>query len=269
MNAGYYASAGGMVTQFNRLDVISNNLANANTNGYKRDDVVIGDYQRLYQEYKDELPLKNHTKEAAKFLNRTLDRVPQIVEEYTNYSMGSMLKTGNTFDMALKQNDTFFTISTPNGLRYTRDGAFTLSNDGTLTTKEGYPVVPETFYQSGQLIQVPQGSQVAVDGDGRIMVKAPNAQNYEAVAKLSISTFENMKDLTKEGGNLYKTNQERHEATGNMVIQGFIEKSNINPVNEMIALVEVTRMVGMYQKVMDSHMNDLNQEAINKLAAKA
>jgi len=67
MQSGFYSNTGGMVTQFNRLDVISNNLANLNTNGYKKDDVVIGDFMRLYQEKRDELPLDNNTKEGSKF----------------------------------------------------------------------------------------------------------------------------------------------------------------------------------------------------------
>lgn len=269
MNAGYYQGAGGMVTQFNRLDVIANNLSNVNTNGYKRDDVVIGDYLRLYQEAKDDLPLNNHTREGAKFLNRTLDRIPQVVEEYTNFSLGSMTKTSNTFDMALKQNDTFFTVLTPNGLRYTRDGSFTLSAEGTLTTKEGFPVIPKAYFTSGQFVNVPQGSEVAITTTGSIQVKVPGAANFEETAELAISTFENMRNMTKEGENLYTTPQPRKDAIGNLVVQGYIEKSNINPINEMIALIETNRMVSMYQKVMDSHMNDLNQDAINKLAAKA
>ena len=78
MQNGYYQATAGMVTQFNRLNVISNNLANVNTIGYKRNDVVIGDFARIFKETQDELPIKNHTKDGAKFLNRTLDRVPQV-----------------------------------------------------------------------------------------------------------------------------------------------------------------------------------------------
>ena len=69
MNNGYYQATGAMVTQFNRLDVIANNLANINTIGFKRDDVVVGDFERIFKEYRDELPIENHTKDAAKFLN--------------------------------------------------------------------------------------------------------------------------------------------------------------------------------------------------------
>ena len=68
MQTGYYSAAAGMVTQFNRLDVISNNLANVNTTGYKEDKVIIGDFMRLYKEARDELPLENQTKNLAESL---------------------------------------------------------------------------------------------------------------------------------------------------------------------------------------------------------
>jgi len=105
---GYYSATGGMVTQFNRLNVISNNLANVNTNGFKQDDIIIGNYERLISEKRDILPLENNTKEAAKFINRALNKVPQVVEEYTNFSLGNMQKTSNPLDIALKKTKQFF-----------------------------------------------------------------------------------------------------------------------------------------------------------------
>ena len=84
MQTGYYNAAAGMVTQFNRLDTISNNLANVNTIGYKEDNVVVGDFMRLYKEARDELPNQNQTTEGAEFINRTMTRAPQIVDSYIN-----------------------------------------------------------------------------------------------------------------------------------------------------------------------------------------
>ena len=117
MQNGYYQATAGMVTQFNRLNVISNNLANVNTIGYKRNDVVIGDFARIFKETQDELPLKNHTKDGAKFLNRTLDRVPQVSEEYTDFSAGGFKYSSNTLDFAIKRDDAFFLVDTPNGVK--------------------------------------------------------------------------------------------------------------------------------------------------------
>ena len=108
MQNGYYTTAGAMVTQFNRLDVISNNLANINTIAFKRDDVVIGDFKRIFQEYQEKMPIKNHTKEAAKFLNASIDRVPQVCEQFIEFRQGGLKSTGNSLDFALKREDAFF-----------------------------------------------------------------------------------------------------------------------------------------------------------------
>lgn len=78
-----------MATQFNRLDLISNNLANLNTNGFKRDDAITGDFLRLYQQYREQLPLEDQTKASAKYLNRNLNRVPILSEIYTDRSLGA------------------------------------------------------------------------------------------------------------------------------------------------------------------------------------
>lgn len=102
MQNGYYSVTGAMVAQFNKLDLISNNLANLNTTAFKRDDVVMGDFERVFQEYQDEMPIKDNTKEASKFMNATVARVPQIVEQYTKYEQGGIKNTGNTFDFCIK-----------------------------------------------------------------------------------------------------------------------------------------------------------------------
>ena len=114
MQTGYYSATGGLVTQFNRLNVISNNLANINTNGYKSDDVIIGDFERLFKESRDILPKDDNTKEAAKFINRDLNKIPQVVREYTNFALGDMKQTGNTLDFALKNKSIIrFSIKNP------------------------------------------------------------------------------------------------------------------------------------------------------------
>lgn len=263
MQNGYYDAAGGMVTQFNRLNVVTNNIANLNTNGFKRDDVVIGDFKRLFEEKRDELPLNNHTKPSAKFLNRALNNTPHVVEEYTSFDLGPMAKTSNPLDVAMKKNDSFFAVETPAGIRYTRDGSFTIDGQGRVTTKEGFPVLSDNRAQ----ITVPEGSEIMIDNDGGIHFKIQGQDiNQEPDAKFLIAQFENIKTMKKEGQNLYSNADEPILSTDSgTVMQGYIEKSNINAVLEMTALIETSRLVGMYQKVMDTQMNEVNGEAINKL----
>lgn len=264
MNNGYYTTAGAMVTQFNKLDVISNNLANVNTTAFKQDNVIIGDFERIYQEKRDDLEIKDHTKSAAKFLNRSIDRVPQISQEYVSYEQSGVKHTGNALDFSLKRDDAFFVVKTPQGLRLTQNGAFTINQTGTLVTKEGYEVLPSSYRTNKQSnITFEENAQVTVDKSGNIYA------NGDAGEQLYIVTPSDIRRLEKEGSNLYKFEDEQDLTLLNeddVVSQGYLETSNVNPIRQMTELIQTNRLVQMYQKVMTTHMNDLNSDAINKLA---
>ena len=273
MQTGYYSSAAGMVTQFNRLDTIANNLANVNTAGYKEDNLIVGDFMRLYQEKRDELDLQNNTKESAQFLNRTMARAPQIVDEYTNFSVGNLQKTSNPLDVSLTRENLFFAVKTPAGVRLTRDGSFTKNDEGKLVTKAGYEVLPNDYYTTQQGISLnAQDSIIEIDKNGQIYTNIPNSAKLTQNAKLFIVQPENARMLIKEGDNLYKmdgieTAQGVNESAA--VSQGFVEKSNVNAVKMMTQMIETNRLVGMYQKAMNSQMDDMNRDAIDKLSKKA
>ena len=255
---GFYGATGAMVTQFNRLNVISNNLANVNTNGFKADDIVIGDFERLFQEKRDNLPLENNTKEAAKFLNRALNKVPIVVEEYTNFEVGAIKKTQNPLDVALMKKNQFFSIQTPQGERLTRDGAFVLNEKGEISTKDGFIVLDK----DDNPITIPTNTK-SITIDKNANVYADN----KLIATLKISQISNLKTLKKIGDNLYDFIPDTRSINSKYsTMQGFIEKSNINPVREMTNLIETNRLVESYQKVMNTFMDDLNRDAIEKLA---
>lgn len=263
MQNGFYVATGAMVTQFNKLDVISNNLANLNTPAFKRDDVVVADFSRIYQETKDTLPLNNHTKEAAQFINRNIDRVPQVSEQYITFAQGGVKATGNSLDFALKREDAFFMVETPQGIRLTQNGALSLNDAGVVVTKEGYPVLPANYFQTNQPIQLNPEAEMTVDSNGNIYADG------EVVNAFYIAQPEDIRRLQKEGDHLYVVEdlaQVRLLEGADVVAQGFLETSNVNPVREMVGLIEAQRMVEMYQKVMTAHMDDLNSDAINKLA---
>lgn len=273
MQSGYYSSAAGMVAQFNRLDTISNNLANVNTAGFKEDNLVVGDFLRLYKEARDELPNANHTKEAAQFLNRAMNKAPQIVDAYTDFSLGNMEKSDNPLDMALSKEGLFFLVKTPDGIRLTRDGTFIKDDQGRLTTKDGYEVLPSDYFITNQPITFnPEDNIIQVDKNGQISVNVPNSVNFTAGTKLFVAQPENMAMLKKEGNNLYRYDGEAQfqnvEESG-AVLQGFVEKSNVNAVKMMTQMIETNRLVGMYQKAMDTQMNDMNRDAIEKIAKKS
>jgi len=273
MQGGYYASAAGMVTQFNRLDIIANNLANVNTTAFKQDDVVIGDFMRLYKDARDELPNQDNTKDAAKFLNRTVSRVPRIDEEYTNYSLGNLDKSTNSLDFALSREGLFFAVKTPQGVRLTRDGSFTLNDDGKLVTKQGYEVLQDDYFKTNNTIEFNvEENIIHTDKNGQFYTNLPNSSKMSIGAKLFIAQPTNMKELQKEGDNLYVYKDIDKLAPlqeSDAVLQGFLEKSNVNAVKMMTQLIETNRLVGMYQKAMDTQMNDMNRDAIEKIAKKS
>ncbi len=272
MQTGYYSSAAGMVTQFNRLDTIANNLANVNTTGFKENDLIVGDFMRLYKDARDELPHENQTKDAAKFINRTMARVPQIVDGYTDYSVGSMQKSSNTLDFALSKEGLFFAVKTPQGIRLTRDGSFTTNDEGKLVTKQGYEVLSDDYFKTQNTVEFDiQNSVIKVDKNGQFYTNLPNTSKMTMGSKLFIAQPSNTAHLKKEGDNLFvcdEINKLQSVEESDAVLQGFTEKSNVNAVKMMTQLIETNRLVGMYQKVMDAQMNDMNRDAIEKIASK-
>ena len=273
MQTGYYSAAAGMVTQFNRLDTIANNLANVNTIGFKEDDLIVGDFMRLYKEARDKLPNEDNSVQGAQFLNRTMARVPQIVDSYTNQSIGSMQKTSNQLDFALSRKGLFFAVKTPAGIRLTRDGSFSLNDEGKLVTKQGYEVLPSDYFNSRRAINMnPKENIISVDKNGQIYTNVPNGVKMTPSSKLFIAQPDNVRMLKKEGDNLYKyadINKLVSLDNSGAVREGFVEKSNVNAVKMMTKLIETNRLVGMYQKVMSTQMDDMNRDAIEKIAKKA
>jgi len=275
MQSGYYDVAGGMVTQFNRLDMISQNLANVRTGGYKQKNAIFGDYLRLAQERRDDLPLPNQTREAARFVNRTVNRVPRMVEEYTDFSMGPMKRTDNPLDLALSQKNLFFAVETPSGIRLTRNGAFNLNEKGELVTKEGYKVLSSSYFKNGQGVTIPETAlKVTVDRDGKVEILEQTAMDAPQQSdELMIVSVDNPQDLKAEGENLFVmpgkdlAKEMRPVQSSGAVRQFTLEMSNVNPVSQMTELIETNRLVEMYQKVMRAQMDDMNQDAINKLAS--
>lgn len=273
MQSGYYAAAGGMLTQFNRLDTVANNLANTNTAGYKKDNLIVGDFLRLYKQARDVLPLENQTVEGAQFYNRSMNRTPQVTDRFTDFSLGSIEKTDNTLDFALTQKDQFFVVKTPQGIRLTRDGSFSLNEEGTLVTKQGYEVLPSNYFQTqqGTITFDTQDAVIEADKDGQFYISVAGSAQLVQSSKLMIATPQDAQMLVKEGDNLYKPESLEtlnvDEQSG-ALMQGFVEKSNVNPIQEMVAMIEANRLVGMYQKAMDAQMNDMNRDAIEKIARK-
>lgn len=256
MNRGLYTSAIGMMTQMNNMDVITNNIANVDNTGFKKDTTVVQSFsEELMKKFND--PTESLIKRDNNIGTVSLGNF--VTEVSTDFSVGSMKQTGGTYDLAIN-GDGFFAIETvDNGNiveKYTRDGSFTVNNNNELMTKEGNYVLGE----NGRII-IPNG-KISISENGYIY------SNNEFVDKLKIVDFENKESLRKYGDNLYNKIDESVEKpfTGT-ILQSHIETSNVNAVDEMVKMIAVSRAYELNQKMVQSHDTILGR-AVNDIAKK-
>ena len=244
MIRGIYTGASGMVAEATRTDVISNNLANANTAGFKKDMTVTKDFASML------ITRINDGADAP--VIGSLGVGVSVDEVATIHTPGIMRNTGNDFDMAMEGKG-FFTVETPQGVRYTRNGTFAKNIQGELTNQDGYRVLG----QNGP-IRI-QGTAMTVSDDGRVLVDS------QPVGTLRIVEFADEKQLTKEGASLFAAppGQNGNPATGG-VRQGFLEMSNVNVISEMVNLIANYRAYEVNGKVIQAH-DQLLGKAVNEV----
>ena len=211
----------GSLAQENRLNIISSNLANIDTPGFKKDVPQFDGYL--------------------------------VKSSKISFQQGNLKPTGNKLDLALS-GPGFFQVETPNGVRYTRSGAFTRNSQGEIVTSEGYLVV------GGGVI--PEDTvDLAIAPDGRIMA------DQQEIGRFEIVEFENNNVLTKEGRNLYNLKVPGGAGTpseNTSISQGYIEGSNVDPVMEQVNLIDTVRTYEVFQKVIQS-LQEADQKSINEV----
>lgn len=252
---GLYVSTSGLLMQQSRLDTISNNLANMNTNAFKKDMAVFSVYRP-----KDERYPQNFIRETS--YNKTINTAVMLDDIATDHRRGHMSKTDNSFDFALEQENAFFAIDTPWGIRYTRDGAFTRNADGDLVTQEGYPVMSRNA-QGTANINIPRNARFETDKIGTIYT------NGVPGTRIMVVEFDNLEKLQKVGRNQYAAvGIEPAEADNAGVRQGYLEGSNVNPIAEMVQMVEASRGYEMYSKAVQT-FDEIEGQAATKISSQA
>ncbi|NTV49469.1 MAG: flagellar basal-body rod protein FlgF [Geobacteraceae bacterium] len=242
MNSGIYPAVSGSLAAMRRMDVISNNLANINTPGYKKDKMS---FEGL---------LASNTNPPAVPQSSTADPILQKENIYIDYASGPISQSSNPLDLAL-DGDGFFAVTTPEGTAYTRQGNFRTSADGTLVTVDGYPVQGV----GGTAIRV-QGSQVEIDPKGGVTVDGLQ------VGAISVVDFGKPYNLTKIGSALFiaADPQVVPQAGKAQVQQGHIEGSNVESISEMVQLIETNRYFESCSKVIKG-FDDITAKAANEL----
>lgn len=255
MIRGLYTSAQSMNNDERRMEVISNNLANINTNGFKRDTPATGSFEEVMTQ------IINSGKEDDEDDQNDIGKLTLGVgvnDVVTSFKQGNLIKTDGPLDVAIMNSElSFFSIDVPgeNGTSemYTRDGSFTINSVGQLTTKDGYIVKGE----NGPIAL--NGSKVSINSDGSIV------QDGVIVDKLLIKEFSDSKLLKKHGNNLiYDSGDTEVKPFSGQIVQSSLEASNVNSISEMVDMINVMRSYEANQKVLKAHDETL-QKAVNEV----
>lgn len=246
---GIYIAASGMLAESLRADVTANNVANANTAGFKKDFAIIKDYASRQIRRINDGPVEPEI--------GTMGAGAWIDTIATHHSGGIMRVTNNTLDVAIEGKG-FFTVQTPAGVRYTRNGAFTRGANGELVTQDGNPVLG----QNGPIVLDPAGQagKVTISEDGRIFLDEIENNTFQ------INSFAEENRLRKEGATLFRppdgVNPQQATPT---LRQGFLELSNVNVISEMVNMIAGFRAYETNSKVVQTH-DALMDKAANEVA---
>ena len=252
MIKGLYTSYTGMVNEQHRLDTLANNLANADTNGYKKEGATS-------QAFDDVLAYKIKDVSEAGNLPRRMGIINpgvKIGENYLDWSEGPFKETNSTFDLAIAGNG-FFAIeftskSGETSTKYTRDGNFTLDASGNLVTQEGDYVLNS----SGAHIKLNPNIEASINRQGQIM------QNGAVVATVGVTDFEDYDYIEKYGENYYEPVDGANTIAPNyQIYSGYLEQSNVSVVDEMVNMIAIQRSYEANQKLIQTFDSSLDISA--------
>jgi flagellar basal-body rod protein FlgF len=236
MNQGIYSLAASMVNQINRVDTLSNNLANTNTTSFKQDNLVEGSFNY----YLDKNNKKENNIHLHK-LNTVTNIVPKIDGNYFTKEQGAIVLTENQLDFAIKDNETFFKVKNDNGdILLSKDGSFKNLN-GFLVSSEGYKVLNN------------DNENIVID------------EGFEAQISLVKTSYTNLEKFANNNYKMKDTSAvENILNNDSYLLQGSLEKSNINTIKSMVGLIDSQRRLEQAQKA-SVGISEINQKLIDKL----
>lgn len=251
MLRGLYTAYTGMLNEQYRMDIMSNNLANADTTGFKKEGSTSQAYDEVMAvKIKDLSENPNVPKRLGK-----MSLGVKIGETFTDFSQGSLRITDNTYDLAIGGQG-FFNIEFTNkagetSTKYTRDGGFTLTKEGYLVTKDGDYVLGE----NGRIQISTTAANTIIDRDGNIF------QDGNLVATIKITEFEDTNYLTHYGETMWdaKEGAVSHDVEHPNIYQGYLEMSNANVVKEMVNMITISRQYEANQKMITTYDDTLEK----------
>jgi len=241
MDNALYVGLSRQMTLRRELDIVANNIANANTTGFKVESLMVA------TEPLAPAMTQGGPKPVKFVLDRGLAR---------DFGQGQLRSTGATFDLGVEGTG-FFKVATTGGERYTRDGHFRMDDTGKLTTQAGQAVLDES---GGEIVIDPEKGAVTIAKDGIV------SQGAERIGKIGVVRFDTLSTLEKAGDNLYRntSNQAPVAAPDVQVHQGMLEGSNVQSISEITRMMEVTRAYESMAKMMDSNA-DLSRRSVERM----
>lgn len=268
----------GQVAQQQKVETIANNVANANTVGFKKDQLVFKEHlTALTQGVQDiDIPRKEFSPADFYHTQGAENAMVKVDASFTVFEQGQFIPTQNPLDLAL-QGEGFMEVLTPTGVRFTRKGNLSMNKDGELVNDQGFKILgalnmsPEAMRDPAsiasmpkpeeRIIRVPTNSRVTFNLEGDILTKDG------AIGKLSVVEFVDKHALRKEGNSLYITPDENNIKRTNIkttVNQGFLEGSNVNAIEEMSELIKAHRHFESIQKAINAY-DQISGKAANEI----
>ncbi|MBK8872053.1 MAG: flagellar basal-body rod protein FlgF [Elusimicrobia bacterium] len=216
MIRGIYSNAQAMSALMAKQDVQANNLANVNTHGFKKDRVIFDEFQEVLRGQQMSTPIAR----------TSIDPKP-----------GTLSRTDNTLDLAI-QGDGFFAVETPQGTRYTRNGGFQWNDKGQMVDSAGRVVLGT----GGPIVSRPEGGAIGVGANGTVTMGG------EVIGQLNVVEFGEKARLKKVGESLFEVSGGDAKPAHGQVIQGFLEGSSVNSVQEMADMISTLRLFEANQR---------------------
>ncbi len=244
MDPAYYVAAGSLKARSFQLEVLSNNLANADTVGYKTERSFYSLFNKANSSARN-LPLTKYVNDGAVLAQRAID-----------FSQGASKATGKGLDLAIEGNG-FLVVQTPQGPRLTRDGRLKIGEGGQLQSLDGSPVLGK----NGQPLTIdPAGEQVTFSPDGTLQ------QGANVLGQLDLKAYATPYALKRVGSNRYDPSGLAETEAKATVAQGYLEQSAVDVPSAMIDMIQLNRLFEMSMKIASTISNDLDASSINNIA---
>lgn len=252
---GVYTALSGAMAQSQRLDTIANNLANINTPSFKKDQQVFKEFLTANEKPPEVIQVPKITASVESFYDMQGGDKSFVdsAGTYTNFNQGSLKSTGNVLDVAI-DGQGFFEVATPNGLKFTRLGAFKIDGNGQLVTKDGHPVMKaggDGADPAARIFRITGELPVHITDAGDVIEGENN------LGKISLVDIPNKDSISKIGGSLYEFKKNAQPEIVNVqnpsMKQGFLEMSNVNIVQEMTDMIATTRAFESTQKAISAY----------------